>query len=90
MRVLYGIASFCQVQTHEQKKWLIVSFHQVMGIHQKRKNIQELCPLRIQWWLKLDKTSNSSNCNYTQLVSVSFTNASTERKTHTCLSFYII
>ena len=28
----------------------------------------------------VDATSNSSNCNYTQLVSVSFTNASTKSK----------
>ena len=35
----------------------------------------------------VDETSNSSNCDYTQLVSVSFTNAD---KCHTCLSFYTI
>ena len=35
----------------------------------------------------VDETSNSSNCDYTQLVSVSFTNAG---KYHTCLSFYTI
>ena len=31
----------------------------------------------------VDETSNSSNRNYTQLVSVSFTNAGTECKYHT-------
>ena len=36
----------------------------------------------------VDETSNSSNCNYMQLVSVSFTNVSTESKYRTCLSFY--
>ena len=36
----------------------------------------------------VDETSNSSNCNYMQLVSVSFTNVSTESKYCTCLSFY--
>ena len=35
----------------------------------------------------VDETSNSSNHDYTQLVSVSFTNAG---KYHTCLSFYTI
>ena len=35
----------------------------------------------------VDETSNSSNCDYMQLVSVSFTNAG---KYHTCLSFYTI
>ena len=35
----------------------------------------------------VDETSNSSNHNYMQLVSVSFTNAG---KYHTCLSFYTI
>ena len=38
----------------------------------------------------VDETSNSSKCNFTQLVSVSFTNASTECKYPTCLSFYAI
>ena len=38
----------------------------------------------------VDETSNSSNHDYTQLVSVSFTNASTECKYRTCLSFYTI
>ena len=36
----------------------------------------------------VDETSNSSNCNYMQLVSVSFTNVSTESKYCTCLFFY--
>ena len=35
----------------------------------------------------VNETSNSSNRNYTLLVSVSFTNAG---KYHTCLSFYTI
>ena len=35
----------------------------------------------------VNETSNSSNRDYTQLVSVSFTNAG---KYHTCLSFYTI
>ena len=35
----------------------------------------------------VDETSKSSKCDYTQLVSVSFTNAG---KYHTCLSFYTI
>ena len=35
----------------------------------------------------VDETSNSSNCSYTQLLSVSFTNASTECKYCTCLSY---
>ena len=38
----------------------------------------------------MDETSNSSNHNYTQLVPVSFTNAGTECKYRTCLSFYTI
>ena len=33
----------------------------------------------------VNETSNSSNCDYTQLVSVFFTNAGKYRK---CLSFY--
>ena len=36
----------------------------------------------------VEETSNSSNRNYMQLVSVSFTNAITESKYDTCLSFY--
>ena len=36
----------------------------------------------------VDETSNSSNCDYMQLVSVSFTNAGTECKYRICLSFY--
>ena len=38
----------------------------------------------------VDETSNSSNHDYMQLVSVSFTNASTEYKYCACLSFYTI
>ena len=35
----------------------------------------------------VDETSNSSNHDYTQLVSVSFTNASTEHMYHTVYLF---
>ena len=38
----------------------------------------------------VDETFNSSNHDYMQLVSVSFTNAGTECKYCTCLSFYTI
>ena len=48
-----GIHFLHQVQTYERKKWLNLSFHQVMEIHQKRKSTQELCPLTIRQWLKL-------------------------------------
>ena len=38
----------------------------------------------------VDETSNSSNRDYTQLVSVSFTNAGTECKYRTLSEFYHI
>ena len=75
-----GIHFLCQVQTYG-KKWLI-------GDTSEEEEYTRIMSTNNPTVVEtVDETSNSSNCDYTQLVSVSFTNAVTECKYHT---FYII
>ena len=86
-----GIHFLHQVQTYDWKKWLILSFSPSDGDISEEKEYARIMSTNNATVVEnVDETSNLSNCNHTQILSVSFIYASTEFKYRTCLSFYTI
>ena len=80
-----------QVQTYERKKMVDSIISHSDGDTSEEEEYTRIMSTNNPTVVEtVDETSNSSNPHSMQLVSVSFTNASTECKYHTCLSFYTI
>ena len=85
-----GIHFLHQVQTYERKNAYSIISPSVGDTSEEEEYTRIMSTNNPTVVETVDETSNSSNPNYMQLVSVSFTNASTECKYHICLSFYTI
>ena len=85
-----GIHFLHQVQTYERKNPYSIISPSVGDTSEEEEYTRIMSTNNPTVVETVDETSNSSNPNYMQLVSVSFTNASTECKYYICLSFYTI